>query len=562
MTGLGAKISFALSCVAMLSIAAPYAQADIPALMSYQGRLQNSQGAPLDGIFDIAFAIYDVASGGTALWTESQSVVVNEGFFNVLLGAVEPIPSDLFGATVRYLGVKVGADPEMVPRRQIVTAAYAQHAQSADIAAGIEDGAIVDADVSPSANISPTKIAGTALTSGGNNNFSGTTTFLDSAMVISNNKVVIGRSMAPAGDDVLALKRSLATTASSSGARIDIANSGTGQIFGLASTANGSGNLAVGIAGSGTTDGDSAVGVYGEASASSSNIGVYGTVSGDIGTKIGVQGEISSGFNVTGVKGSVSGSSGAASGVFGHAISCSDGYGIRGVAEGNFASGRAVDGSATLNSGSGYGVVGRASDNGGSGYGVYGIAGNNAISNWAGYFSGDVNVTGNIFIPSLITQIDHPLDPENQILRLAGVDSPEMKTIYDGIVTTNANGEAIVTMPTYFDALNDEFRYQLTVIGEFAQVIVLKKLDHGRFTIKTEKPNLEVSWQVTGVRRDAFATANPLVVESQKRQVERGLYLHPEAFGLTRDRGVDALRSPKTEAPTIDADLMPEDSDQ
>lgn len=517
-------ISAALSSLVVVLLAASIARAAVPAMMSYQGSLQDPQGAPLDGTFDMIFAIYDVATEGAAIWTETQSVVVNEGHFIVLLGAVEPLPADLFSAQFRYLGVTIGADPEMSPRRQIVTAAYAHHAQSADIALDVLDGVLTDADISPTANISPTKIAGTALTLGGDNNFSGTTTYLDSAMIVGDNKVVIGRNTAPEGDDVLTIKRSLATSESANGVTIDLANTGTGPIHGLNSTAAGTGNLAIGIAGT--------------ASAATSNVGVYGTAVGETGNLTGVQGEVSGGFSITGVRGSVYSSGGNPYGVFGEASSCSDGYGVKGLAEDNITSGRAVDGLAYQNSGNGFGVVGRALENGGTGYGVYGSAGENGIANWAGYFSGDVNVTGTVFSPVKIARIDHPLDPENRYLQQTGVQSPDMINVYTGNVTTNQTGDAVVSLPDYFMAVNSDFRYQLTVVGQFAQAIVSNEIENNRFSIKSDKPNVKVSWQVTGIRQDRFSQAHRVVVEAAKSTHEVGKYLHPELYGFGIERGL------------------------
>ena len=56
--------------------------------------------------------------------------------------------------------------------------------------------------------------------------------------------------------------------------------------------------------------------------------------------------------------------------------------------------------------------------------------------------------------------IDHPLDPANKYLYHSFVESPDMKNIYDGVITTDANGDATVVMPDYFEALNKDFRYQ------------------------------------------------------------------------------------------------------
>src|ERR1700686_1697084 len=103
-----------------------------------------------------------------------------------------------------------------------------------------------------------------------------------------------------------------------------------------------------------------------------------------------------------------------------------------------------------------------------------------------------------------------------------------MMNIYNGNVTTDAKGSAVVQLPEWFEALNRDFRYQLTVIGQFAQAIVASKVANHNFGIKTDKPNVEVSWQVTGLRQDAYTKAHPLVVEEEKPAAERGHYLHPE----------------------------------
>ena len=126
-------------------------------------------------------------------------------------------------------------------------------------------------------------------------------------------------------------------------------------------------------------------------------------------------------------------------------------------------------------------------------------------------------------------KIDHPLDPLNKTLTYTSVESPDMMNIYNGNITTNANGEAVVTMPDYFEALNKDFRYQLTVIGTFAQAIVLEKIKGNTFKIKTDKPNVEVSWQVTGIRHDKFAEDKQIQVEQEKSAADKGKCLYAPA---------------------------------
>jgi hypothetical protein len=165
-----------------------------------------------------------------------------------------------------------------------------------------------------------------------------------------------------------------------------------------------------------------------------------------------------------------------------------------------------------------------------------------ATAGLAGEFLGDVEISGNLSKGGGSFKIDHPLDPENKYLYHSFVESPDMKNIYDGNITTNQDGEATVELPDWFQALNRDFRYQLTVIGTFAQAIVGEKIKGNKFTIQTNAPNVEVSWQVTGIRKDRFADKHRIPVEEVKQESERGFYLHPDAFDQPTERGVAFAR--------------------
>ncbi len=137
-------------------------------------------------------------------------------------------------------------------------------------------------------------------------------------------------------------------------------------------------------------------------------------------------------------------------------------------------------------------------------------------------------------------RIDHPLDPANKELLHACVESDEYKNIYDGTVTTDAAGFATVTMPEWFSALNEDFRYQLTVIDDSANDFILAKVFHkigvagpNSFVIKTSMPGVEISWQVTGNRKDAYAKSRPMAVEIDKPESRKGTYLYPAGFTKT-----------------------------
>jgi len=200
------------------------------------------------------------------------------------------------------------------------------------------------------------------------------------------------------------------------------------------------------------------------------------------------------------------------------------------------------------------GVGGAGVEGGGSGglftggseaNGVLAYAGSNG--GYAGTFEGDVNTTGSYLIGGLPqVQLDHPLDPANKYLFHSSVESSEMKNMYDGTITTDSQGQATVQLPEWFEVLNTDFRYQLTVIGQFAQAIVGHKIENNQFEIRTSAPNVEVSWQVTGVRQDAYAKAHPLVVEQEKDARLRGFYIHPEFYGAPEEKQIEWARHPQT----------------
>jgi hypothetical protein len=113
-----------------------------------------------------------------------------------------------------------------------------------------------------------------------------------------------------------------------------------------------------------------------------------------------------------------------------------------------------------------------------------------------------------------------------------------MKNIYDGVATLDGVGEATVTLPDWFEALNKDFRYQLTCLGGFAPIYVASKIKGNQFKIAGGTAGLEVSWQVTGVHKDAYAEAHRIPVEEDKPKSEKGKYLHPELYGKPKELGI------------------------
>jgi hypothetical protein len=165
--------------------------------------------------------------------------------------------------------------------------------------------------------------------------------------------------------------------------------------------------------------------------------------------------------------------------------------------------------------------------------------------------TGNLSVTGNAAIAGLLSKgggsfkIDHPLEPENRYLYHSFVESPDMKNIYDGVATTDGEGYATVELPGWFEALNRDFRYQLTVIDDsdaWVMAKVVREVRDNRFVLRTSVPRTKVSWQVTGIRHDAFAEKHRIPVEEDKPEGDRGRYLHPEEHGQPATMGIDLDR--------------------
>jgi hypothetical protein len=227
----------------------------------------------------------------------------------------------------------------------------------------------------------------------------------------------------------------------------------------------------------------------------------------------GVYGNSTSNHGVVGIT-----SSGAKAGVYGENTNSLAGVAIYGY------------------SSSGTGVYGQSS----SGDGVVGAS----STGYAGYFFGRVAVTGNFHVGGVKNfKIDHPLDPEHKYLYHASVESSDMMNIYNGNVVLDENGEAWVELPEWFEALNRDFRYQLTALGQPGpNLYIAQEIQNNRFKIAGGKPGMKVSWQVTGIRHDPWAQAHPSPVEEVKPLEEQGTYLHPELYGQPEEKSVEWKR--------------------
>jgi len=280
---------------------------------------------------------------------------------------------------------------------------------------------------------------------------------------------------------------------------------------------------------------------------STSGFGLYGAATDGIGvfggstSSVGVEGSSKSGVGVSGTSNAEQGVMGSSDSYFGVEGSSKTNAGVYGTSESYIG----VWGIAQKKGG----VVGESTDGDGMGgiacascSGPAAVVGEGKL---AGSFGGNVIVTNNLAVSGLKQfHIDHPLDPANKYLNHFSMESNEVLNSYSGNVTTDGSGAATVELPDYFEALNKDYRYQLTVIGQFAQAIVAEEIHGNRFAIKTDKPSVKVSWQVTGVRSDAYAKAHPVPVEEAKPEQERGYYLTPDVFGQPEEKSLNWLYHP------------------
>ncbi len=227
-----------------------------------------------------------------------------------------------------------------------------------------------------------------------------------------------------------------------------------------------------------------------------------------------------------------------------------DYYGLGGYFEGGYVGVSGYVGARGV--GDYYGVRGRVTGGSGTNCGIYGYAIGSGVNrgvygtasggtaSHAGYFAGDVHVTGTLTKGGGAFKIDHPLDPANRYLYHSFVESPDMKNIYDGVTVLDAQGMAWVDLPEWFEAVNRDFRYQLTAIGAPGpNLYVADEIAGNRFRIAGGDPGMKVSWMITGIRHDPYAEVHRVPVEEDKPSHESGKYLHPEAYGLPPTMAVD-----------------------
>jgi hypothetical protein len=530
-----------ICCVLQISAQQPAASGIVPPVVKFGGALTDVNGKPVTGTVGVTFSLYKESQGGAALWVETQNLTLDKtGHYTAMLGSTtsQGIPADVFASgEARWLGVQAQGQTEQ-PRTLLMSVPYALKALDAETVGGLPPSAFVKAAAPGGASSANLNTPGAAITGTGTANH--ITKWLSPTKLGNSNifdgsagKVGIGTTAPGATLDVngTAVIRSNATVDGSLGAGPITATSsssgGTGVYANAGSSGGSNGIIAIGATGlAGYTSVAGSIALYGNGGNSTGSNGVVG-------------------YGATGVAGNstITGSYGTygsgSTGVWGNSTGTGANVGVLGLG-------------ATGVSGSGdtWGVLGESSSPNGSGGGFGNSSTGDALftynqsGGYAAFFDGDVDVDGNLSKAGGSFKIDHPLDPANKYLYHSFVESPDMMNIYNGNATTDASGSAVVTLPEWFETLNRDFRYQLTAIGQFSQAIVASKVANHQFTIKTDKPNVEVSWQVTGIRQDAWANAHRIPVEVKKAQADRGLYLHPELFGAPAEKNIGLAHHP------------------
>ena len=519
--------------------------------LSFQGRLTDDTGEPInDPSVQITFKLY---KNGTAVWTEVHpSVAVVDGIFNVILGGTTPLNTVKFNVPIE-LGITVEGDPEISPRTPLTAAAFAKALPGLYTFYNDDGFGKSYTVIGGGTNnvVSPDAVGATIGGGGGifNNIPLPNTVTHDFATIGGGSTNVASAVAATVGGGG-------GNTAS--GADATVAGGRSNTASGLQTTVGGgSGNKAIGTWATipGGKD-NRARGTASFAAGYQARANHHGTFVWADHSLVGVNDTLASTgenqFLIRAAGGVGIGTRFIAAGaqldingpihfrddpIFFKGTNLSgtpDGDGVRvrwaenyGGANVDYLVFEKTDGN-TGNPDGGFVFVNTGND--GVGQEAFRIAGTGSAA-----VAGNFNVGGTLSKGGGAFKIDHPLDPEGKFLYHSFVESPDMKNVYDGVVRLDDNGKAEVELPSYFEALNRDFRYQLTPIGSPGpNLFVAGEIAGGIFRIAGGEPGTKVSWQVTGIRKDPYAEMNRIEVEVEKAAHEQGTYLHPEAYGATQ----------------------------
>jgi hypothetical protein len=565
-------ISLVLSpiCVAAQALrveptpAAASAPTSIPALVPYTGTALAADGKPLAGETYVTFRIFKDERGGAPLWTEGQITLVDSaGRYKVQMGAASPsgLPSDLFSSgEARWLEVQISGQPEL-PRVLLASVPYALKAGDATTLGGLPASAFAlkgNGTVTPIGSfITPdavTAAAPTAVTTVGGATgyipkFTGAATVANSLIFDTGGTVGIGVGATPNSSVKLDVGGGMIVRGNTIVSRMGNATASKGygswgfEFFSnaynssLGETVNPFFTLQSEATGNNTASPSATFNLLFSNGGTPAETGFSVNSSGAVHFASGQS--FPSGSTAVAHDATLSGNgtNGSPLGLTIPVVVTSIGTGITGTG---------VTGVAGYsNFAGGTGLYGVANNGSGSDFGVWGVS----SSGYAGVFDGNVYVNGTLSKAAGTFKIDDPLDPANKYLSHSFVESPDMMNIYNGNAQLDGNGQAVVQLPDYFIALNKEYRYQLTAMGAPGpNLYVAEEVKGNQFKIAGGQAGSKVSWQVTGIRQDAYANAHRTPIEEAKPGKERGTYLHPELFGQPEEMGREWAVHPATMA--------------
>jgi trimeric autotransporter adhesin len=557
---------FFLSAVALAQQASIDSATVVPTLVNFSGVVRDLNGKPLTELVGVTFSLYKEAQGGPALWMETQNIQPDEsGHYSAALGSTtsEGLPSDLFAAgQARWLGVQIQGQSEQ-PRVLLLSVPYALKAADAQTLGGLPPSAFMQTPTGAAARATTataaTTTAGSAHPSATSNvtTTGGTANTLPLFTTPTNvqNSIVTQR-----GTSAIDVKGQLNALTAPGGAGI-LNSTGNANHIGFSTVGWNSTDFSHG------TDAIHATGGYG-------NTGIVATGGSTENGASGAGGIFTGGYggaDSLGLTGAGIIATGGAGGdcCGGDGIIANGGaFGGTGVVvTGGFAGDSPFNGPPGIvtlggeanepnnpgqyQNGPGITASGESDSQSDGGDGIDAIAGTGSCSGCsnglAGSFSGNVNIAGNLSVSGTKSfKIDHPLDPANKYLYHAALESSEVLNLYSGNATLDTNGEATVQLPDWFEALNRDFRYQLTAIGAAAPGLhIAQEIQNHSFRIAGGAAAMKVSWQVTAVRQDAWEKAHPMVVEVPKPPRERGYYINPELFGAPAEKNIDWAHMPE-----------------
>ena len=497
-----------------------YCFAQAPQAFQYQAVARDNQGIPITNqSVALRISIISGSTTGAILYVETHGLTTNQfGLFTLQIGQ-GTVANGSFGSinwasNSHFMKIEMdetgGFAYQNMGTTQLISVPYALHANTVDNSD--------DADADPTNELQNLSINGNNLTiSGGNtvalNSNSGGS--LDAAYDFGG--AGAGRTIVvDAGEVEL-------TTNTVAGVALRTTNSNTGA--GIVSTSTNA------------TNGFSAI----QANTNSTASGAAAIVGNTTGSAYGVAGQVAA-------------TASAASGIYGSNLRTNGGYGVLGIGF-NGTVGQ-------TGQSSGYGIYGENFDNiapfsngiGVAGKGYYGVLGEDKyLGVQAGayglYSNGNLGATG-----TKTFRIDHPKDPENKFLRHFSIESNEVLNVYRGTLQFDANGEAEVSLPDYFNDINRNVSYQLTPVGTYMPLYIKEKVNQNhRFVIGGGTAGKEVSWAVYAERNDRYLQQNPQqrTVDLPKRAHEKGKYLVPSLYEADPKKGIFYKDIPQHQAQKI-----------